>query len=99
MLRVARIAALLFGALALGLTSAHVLELPQKMKYGAELYAAVNTTLYLYFAVLGGLYCVLETVALVWLAYLVRGDRYAFRWTLVSLCLFAVWWASWLGIV
>ena len=49
-------------ALALTMESAHVLELPQKMQYDAQMYAAVNTTLYRYFAIVGGgipdrLYC------------------------------------------
>jgi hypothetical protein len=36
--------------------SAHVLELPQKLRYDAEMYAAVNTTLYRAFAIVGGVY-------------------------------------------
>ena len=35
-LRVARFAALLLAALSLTMTSAHVLELPQKMQYSAS---------------------------------------------------------------
>jgi hypothetical protein len=44
------------AALALTMESAHVLELPQKMQYDAQMYAAVNTTLYRYFAIVGGVY-------------------------------------------
>lgn len=47
---------LLLAALALTMTSAHVLELPQKMEYGPDLYSAVNTTMYRYFAIVGGAY-------------------------------------------
>ena len=36
---------LMFAALSLTMTSAHVLELSQKMQYDAHMYAAVNTTL------------------------------------------------------
>ena len=46
----------MFAALSLTMTSAHVLELPQKMQYDAHMYAAVNTTLYRYFAIVGGFY-------------------------------------------
>lgn len=35
-----RFATLVLSALALTMTSAHVLDLPQKMNYGAEMYAA-----------------------------------------------------------
>jgi hypothetical protein len=38
---------LVLAALGLTMTSAQVLEMPQKMAYIAELYSAVNTTLYL----------------------------------------------------
>ena len=51
-----RFVTLVLAALALTMTSAHVLEMPQKMSYSAELYAAVNTTLYRYFAIVGGSY-------------------------------------------
>jgi hypothetical protein len=52
LLRGCRFVTLLLTALALTMTSAHVLE----MHYEAELYSAVNTTLYRYFAVVGGVY-------------------------------------------
>jgi hypothetical protein len=55
-LRAWRFLALVLAALALTMTSAHVLELPQKMRYDAELYAAVNTTLYRHFATVGAVY-------------------------------------------
>jgi hypothetical protein len=49
-----RFIVLLLAALTLTMEAAHVLELPQKMQYGPELYAAVNSTLYRYFALVGG---------------------------------------------
>lgn len=52
-LRALRFVTLLLAALALTMESAHLLELPQTMQYGADLYSAVNTTLYRYFAVVG----------------------------------------------
>jgi hypothetical protein len=45
-LRAWRFITLLLAALALTMESAHVLELPQKMQYDAQMYSAVNTTLY-----------------------------------------------------
>jgi hypothetical protein len=55
-LQVWRFVTILLAALALSATSAHVLELPQKMQHGADLYSSVNTTMYRYFAIVGGLY-------------------------------------------
>ena len=63
LLRVWRFITLLLAALALTMESAHVLELPQKMRYDAQMYAAVNTTLYRYFAMVGGVYQVGSIVA------------------------------------
>jgi len=94
-LRAWRFATLLLAALALTMESAHVLELPQKMHYAAELYAAVNTTLYRYFAIVGGVYQIGSILAAAVLAFLVRKRRSAFEWTLAgALCLlltFGVW--------
>jgi hypothetical protein len=47
---------LVLAALSLTMESAHVLELPQKMQYDAQMYSAVNTTMYRYFAIVGGAY-------------------------------------------
>ena len=44
-LRTWRFITLLLAALALTLESAHLLELPQKLQYDAQMYAAVNGTL------------------------------------------------------
>ena len=55
-LRAWRFLTLVLAALALTMTSAHVLELPQKMAYPPDLYAAVNTTLYRYFATVGAVW-------------------------------------------
>jgi hypothetical protein len=95
LLRAWRFSTLLLAALALTMESAHVLELPQKMQYNAQLYSAVNTTLYRYFAIVGGAYQVGSIVAAVVLAFLVRKRRASVMWTLVgALCLllaFGIW--------
>lgn len=91
--------ALVLAALALTMTSAHVLELPQKMQWDASLYAAVNTTLYRYFAIVGGAYIVVAIVATCALAWLVRKRHPAFEWTVIAAVLFVLAFASWLVIV
>lgn len=94
-LRAWRFITLLLAALSLTMESAHVLELPQKMQYDAQMYSAVNTTLYRYFAIVGGLYQVGSIVVTAILAFLVRKRRPSFGWTLSgALCLllaFAIW--------
>jgi len=95
LLRAWRCITLLFAALALTMESAHVLELPQKMQYDAQMYSAVNTTLYRYFAIVGGVYQVGSIMAAAVLAFLVREHRPCFGWTLAgALCLllaFGIW--------
>jgi Domain of unknown function (DUF1772) len=94
-LRSCRFMSIVLAALALTMESAHVLELPQKMRYDAQMYSAVNTTLYRYFAIVGGVYQVGSIAAAAVLAFLVRRRRPSFGWTLAgALCLllaFGVW--------
>src|SRR5262245_36060669 len=98
-LKVWRFVTLLLAALALGLTSAHVLEFPQKMGYDAALYTAVNTTRYRHFATVGAFYAIGTLIASVVLAILVRRRPLAFRWTVAGTGLFSLWLASWLVLV
>ena len=98
-LRLWRFVTLLLAALALTTESAHVLELPQKMHYGAQLYAAVNGTMYRYFAIVGGTYevgCILAAIVLV---FLVRERRPSFGWTLAGALCLALAFATWLAVV
>jgi hypothetical protein len=99
MLRTWRFLTLILAALALTLTSAHVLELPQKMQYDAELYSAVNTTMYRHFATVGTAYSMGQIVAAGVLAFLVRKRRSAFWWTLIGAVLLVAWFVSWLTLV
>ena len=99
MLRMWRFLTIVLAALALTMTSAHVLELPQKMQYEAQLYAAVNTTMYRYFAIVGGVYAMGSIVAAVVLAFLVRNHRRPFRWALAGAMLLVLWFVSWLWLV
>jgi hypothetical protein len=99
MVRTWRFVTLVLAALALSLTSAHVLEMPQKMGYDAELYAAVNTTMYRYFAVVGGVYSMGAVLAAVVLTFLVRRRRRALVWTASGAALYLLWFVSWLTLV
>jgi hypothetical protein len=60
-----------------------------------QMYSAVNTTLYRYFAIVGGVYQVGSIVAALVLAFMLRKDGASFRWAAAgALCLllaFAVW--------
>jgi hypothetical protein len=99
LLRVWRFLTLLLAALALTMTSAHVLELPVKMGYDTQLYTAVNGTLYRYFAMVGAVYTLGTIVTALVLVYLVRGRGAAFRWTLAGAICVALAFGSWLALV
>ena len=93
-----RFITIVLSALALTMTSAHVLELPQKMTYTAEMYAAVNTTLYRYFAIIGGPYQIGSIVSAIVLTTLVHRSA-TFRWALVGTLLLVAAFVSWLILV
>lgn len=98
-LRVWRFITLMLAALSLTMESAHVLELPQKMQYNAQMYAAVNTSLYRWFAIIGGVYQVGAIAAAAGLAFLVRRRRPSFGWTLAGACCLMLAFAVWLAVV
>lgn len=83
MLRTCRFVTLLLAALGLTLGAAHVLELPPKMQYDAEMYAAVTSTLYPLFGSVGAVIQMGAVLAAVVLTFLVRG-RPAFLLTLLG---------------
>jgi hypothetical protein len=93
-----RLVTLVLAALALTMESAHVLELPQKMQYGAQMYSAVKTTLYKYFAIVGGVYQVGSIVATGVLAFMVR-KRVSFSSTLVGFFCLLLAFGVWLAVV
>jgi hypothetical protein len=99
MLRAIRLLATVLAALALTMTAAHVLELPQKMSLDAELYSRVNGSLYKYFAVIGGPLVVGSIGMTAVLAFLVRRDRKALRWAALGAGLLGASFASWLALV
>lgn len=93
-----RFLALLATALALTMTSAHVLEMGPKLAYSPELYAQVNGTLYRYFAIVGGGYTVAAVLLVASLAARTRGHVSA-GWTVGAAILVAAAFASWLLLV
>jgi hypothetical protein len=97
-IRLFRFLVVLLAALTLTMEAAHVLELPQKMQYSVELYSAVNSTLYRYFALVGG---PLTVGTLLCGAVLVAKMRNVagFRWTLVGVCAYFLAFAAWLTLV
>ena len=90
---------IVLAALALTMESALVLELPQKMQYAAPIYAAVNTTLYRYFAIVGGVYQVGSIVMAAVLTFLVRKRRPAVGWTLTGAGCLLLAFGIWLAVV
>jgi hypothetical protein len=94
-----RVVALLLAALSLTTTSAHVLELPEKMHYSPLFYALVNATLYRWFAIVGGLYTVAAIVAAWAFAASARPSPRAFRWAFAGASLLTLALASWLALV
>jgi hypothetical protein len=94
-----RFVVLVLTALALTMTSAHLLELPQKMQYSPDLYTAVNTTLYRYFAIAGGTYQVSSIVAAGVLTFLLRRHVPAFHWTLFGAVCLGLAFVSWILLV
>ena len=94
-----RFVTVLLAALALTMTSAHVLEWPQKMRYDPAMYAAVNTTLYRYFAIVGGVYQIGGILAAVIMTVLLRRRPITFRWALAGTLLLVLAFISWLLLV
>ena len=94
-----RLVTLLLASLSLTMESAHVLELPQKLAYDAQMYAAVNGSLYKYFAWVGGVYQVGAIVAAFLLVLMLRGRRPAFGWTLAGALLLLAAFVVWLVVV
>lgn len=98
-LRAWRFVTVMLTALTLTMTSAHVLELPQKMQYDPQMYSAVNTTLYRYFAIVGGAYTVSSILATFVLAFLVRKRSQSFRLVLAAAICLLLAFGSWLILV
>ena len=78
---------LMLAAMGMSMGAAHVLELPAKMRYDAQMYVAINRTLYPFFAIVGGTVQVVAILAALWLVVRLRAER-IFSTTLLGwLCL------------
>jgi hypothetical protein len=94
-----RVVTLVIAALSLTMTSAHVLELPQKLSYSPATYALVNGSLYRWFAIVGGIYtlgAIIAAWALAWAAWRVR---VALPWAVAGASLLSLAFVSWLVLV
>lgn len=94
MIRTWRFVTLFLAALGLVMGGTHVLELLPKMRYDAEMYAAVTSTLYKFFGLVGGPIQVASILSALLLSFLLRGQP-AFRLTFfgsLSLVLSLVLW-------
>ena len=94
-----RFITLFLTALALTMTSAHVLEMPVKLHYPPDLYSSVNTTLYRYFAIIGAAYTLGSLLAAIVLAIAVRRRRASRRWAAAGALALTLAFGSWLGLV
>jgi hypothetical protein len=99
MLRGWRLVTLVLTALSLTMESAHVLELPQKLRYDPAMYAAVNGSLYRWFAIVGGVYQVGAIVLAAILTGMVRGRGAAFGWTLAGTVTLGLAFVVWIVVV
>ncbi len=99
LLRRLRFATLVLAALAMTMEWAHVLELPQKLQYDPALYSAVNTTLYRYFALVGGPLQIASIVAAAALTVVARRRRGVWGAELVGCMGLAAAFAVWLAVV
>lgn len=97
--KILRFVTLVLAALAMGLEFAHLLELPAKMRYDAQLYWAVQHTLYYYFAVIGGPVEVGAVLATGALALLVRRRKAAFRLASIGAGFVAAALVAWFALV
>lgn len=97
-LKIWRFVTLLIVGLGLTLGGAHVLELPQKLQWGPELYASVNTTLYRYFGIVGAILTVGGILSGVLLCWMVRG-RPSFPLTVAATLCLALSLGLWLALV
>jgi len=99
LVRIWRVVTLVLTALMLTLTSAHVLELPQKLAYDAPMYAAVNGTLYRSFASVGAFYTLGALAMALGLVFLVRRRGATFRWTVAGAACLLLAFVTWLVVV
>ena len=94
-----RFVTLVAAALTLGASFAHVLELPQKMGWDADLWVTVEHSLYKWFGVIGGPLEVLTVVCAIVLAVRTRLAKLPSRGATAAAVLFALALAEWAAVV
>jgi len=95
-LQVLRFLALLLAALGLAMGMAHVLELPVKMTYDANLYLSVTSTLYRWFALVGApiqVAAILVACVLTWRVRRRRSFSLSLAGALLLLASLGLWFA------
>jgi Domain of unknown function (DUF1772) len=93
-----RFIALMLTSLSLGLSMAHLLELPQRIKFERQLWVDVTVfqNVYRLFGSVGAVFEIGAILAAIVLAFLVRKRRSTFYWTFGGAALLAIAFASWL---
>jgi hypothetical protein len=93
-----RVFTLVVAALSLTMTSAHVLEMPAKMRLSPQLYSAINGVLYRWFAIVGGIYTIVAIVSAWAFAWAARRHPLG-RWARTGAILLSLAFVSWLVLV
>src|SRR6185312_1033210 len=94
-----RFASIYLTAITLSLTFSHLLEMPQKLNYGQELYMAVQHTSYLYFALVGAPAELGAVLCVGVLCFLVRPRGRSFWLTITATLCVAAGLAVWFAVV
>jgi hypothetical protein len=98
-LKVVRYLSLLLVALTLGMTFAHVMEIPGKLRLDGVTWLAVQHNLYIAFGVAGAAIEVLAILVTWILVFMVRGRRPATWWTLAAAVAVTAGLADWFLLV
>lgn len=98
---ISRTVVMLLSALTMGLTFAHVLELPQRLQYDADLWFALTrpNALYRYFGIVGGPIEVAAVLGTVILAAFLRRERPSNRVAVAAAFFHGAALASWFTLV
>jgi amino acid transporter len=100
-LAIFRFFAIVLTSLGMGLSFAHVMEMPAKLNYDAQLYTAVNSTMYWMFGTVGAVVVVGGVICAIAVAVLARRPRErrprrVIHWSIAGAALvsasFAAWW-------
>lgn len=96
--RIWRFITLMLTSLSLSPSMAHLLKLPQRMKFDQQLWVKVTVfeNVYRLFGSVGAVFEMGAIVAAIVLAFLVRKHRSVFYWTLGGAALLALAFVSWL---